>query len=83
MCRALTLSTSKRDQNTPNAATAKQPIIGGNLKTGLEKLTRAVERGVDRQILSAQVRTYGTPPSSSQSSEQTTNIGSCNTKPII
>jgi hypothetical protein len=82
MCRALTLSAAKREENTPNTTLAKQPTIGGNLKIGLEKLTRAVERGVDRQILSAQVRAYGTPPSTS-SSEQTTNIGSCNANPII
>jgi hypothetical protein len=83
MCRTLTLSAAKRDQNTSDTASAKQITIGGNLKTGLDKLTRVVERGVDRQILSAQVRAYGTPPSSPPSPEQTTNIGSCNAKPII
>ena len=83
MCRALDLSAAKRDPNTTITAATEQPTISGNLKTGLEKLTRAVERGVDRQILSAQVRAYGTPPSPSLFSEQTTNIGSCNATPIV
>ena len=59
----------------------QQRPVGGPLRTGLDKLTRSVERGVDRQILGAQVRAYGMPPSTS-SSKQTTNIGSIQEKHV-
>jgi len=71
----------KSEKSSKSTKATQQRPVGGPLRTGLEKLTRSVERGVDRQILGAQVRAYGMPPSTS-SSKQTTNIGSIQEKHV-
>jgi hypothetical protein len=47
----------------------QQPMAGGSLRKGLERLTQVIERGVDRQILTAQMRAYDTSRFSSSSSD--------------
>jgi DNA polymerase III sliding clamp (beta) subunit (PCNA family) len=46
------------EQVYPTEADNKGTIAGGSLKKGLDRLTRVLERRVDRQIMTAQIRAY-------------------------
>lgn len=48
----------------PAISDNKDAIAGGNLMKGLNRLTRILERKVDRQIMTAQIRAYDCPSES-------------------
>lgn len=58
---ALPVSTSDHERNLFTLANGKQPVVGGSLRKGMDRLMRGIERRVDGQILSAQIRAYGSP----------------------
>jgi hypothetical protein len=53
--------TNTNQHNFPTTADSKGAIAGSNFAKGLERLTRVLERRVDRQIMTAQIRAYDCP----------------------
>jgi hypothetical protein len=58
MSRTVSFSTPKYEHAYPTAASSKDTGAGGSLKRGLDRLSRVLERRVDRQIMNAQIRAY-------------------------
>jgi hypothetical protein len=55
---SMSASAPNYEQVYPTAADNKGTVAGGSLKKGLDRLTRVLERRVDRQIMTAQIRAY-------------------------
>jgi hypothetical protein len=58
----LPVSVSNNEQSDPAAIASKDKVAGGNLRKGLDRLVKVLERRVDRQVLAAQIRAYQSPP---------------------
>jgi hypothetical protein len=55
---ALPSSASGHERSLSALTNGQQPDVGGNLKRGLNRLNKILERRADRQILSAQIQAY-------------------------
>lgn len=62
--------TPEDQRSLSNQVNAERPIIGGSFRKGVEKLVKAIERRVDQQVLSAQIRAYDTSPVTPAKSSQ-------------
>lgn len=65
---ALPTSPSGHERSLSSLANGKQPVVGGSLRKGMDRLVKVIERRVDRQILAAQIRAYDTSSVSSAKS---------------
>lgn len=57
----LPVSVSNNEQSDPAAVASKDIVAGGNLRKGLDRLVKVLERRVDRQVMAAQIRAYQSP----------------------
>jgi hypothetical protein len=49
---------SSSQQSLPLYSSRKESVAGGNLRRGMDRLVRVLERRVDRQVMVAQIRAY-------------------------
>ncbi|OAL04540.1 hypothetical protein IQ06DRAFT_290611 [Phaeosphaeriaceae sp. SRC1lsM3a] len=57
---------SMDEQNSAIVVENQGPLPGGLLRLGLDRLTRILERRIDRQVLEAQMRAYESYPDLSE-----------------
>lgn len=67
---AIPAPVSGHERSLSTLANGKQPVVGGSLRKGMDRLVRVIERRVDRQILAAQIRAYDSSSVASAKSRQ-------------
>lgn len=55
---SLSSSASSSEQSLPLYTNNKGSVAGGNLRKGMDRLVKVLERRVDRQVMVAQIKAY-------------------------